>query len=880
MTTTTHRAPPGDQGLLEAALASLRLAEADPRRSLTVAGDVARRARRDGDLEAASVAERARGVAALHLQGTAEATRHLRLAVALGQRADRPAAVTEARLRLAAVLNLAGRPRAALRQIDSALAELTGLEQSRAWAQRGAIELQLDHLERAAGDLERAVPGLRSAGDPMWLKRALANRGLVHARRGRFAAAEADLREALRLNQELGIELSVAFVEQNLGWVHTLAGDVPRALERLDRAEEALRRLGAQVGFLLDDRARLLLSVGLVAEATVAAQEAVLALQRERQTVAVPDARLILARAALLDADPEKAALEAGRAAKDLRRLGRTESAAQARLVMATALFDTGLASRIRLPALRTVAEELERQGWLAESVQARMLVAELESRRGVGDRGRQQLADAARRRGRSPAAVRALAWQAAARLHELDGRPPDALRALRAGLRVLDEQRAGLGGSDLRASTGRRRTQLSAEGLRLAVRTGRAATIFAWAEQGRASQFLLPAVVPQDDPALAASLAALRTAHADVEAARGSGLSPARALGALATAEHQVRRRARRRTAPGTGVRRPVMVTELMGRLGDAALVEYVEMEGDLFAVLVASGTGSWVPLGPAAMTGSLLERLLFGLRRLELGRGEVAARRMLEDTARRLEEVLLLPLAGVIGERPLVVVPTGRLHSVPWSLLPWCQGRAVSVAPSATSWWAASQPEAATGPVVAVAGPGLPGAEREARQVARLYGAAPLVGPAATASAALSAMSGASVVHLAAHGRLHAQHPLFSAVVLHDGPLTAYDLEQVEPPPALVVLSACESGHNAVAFGDELLGLTASLLTRGVRAVVAPLVPVRDDETAPLMAAFHRALRSGVTADVALAEAQRAGADPDLAAAFVCLGGRLALR
>jgi CHAT domain-containing protein len=69
---------------------------------------------------------------------------------------------------------------------------------------------------------------------------------------------------------------------------------------------------------------------------------------------------------------------------------------------------------------------------------------------------------------------------------------------------------------------------------------------------------------------------------------------------------------------------------------------------------------------------------------------------------------------------------------------------------------------------------------------------------------------------VHLAAHGRLAPHNPLFSELTLADGPLFAYDIEQLADAPHTVVLAACESGRSVVCAGDELLGLGAMFLAR----------------------------------------------------------------
>lgn len=107
---------------------------------------------------------------------------------------------------------------------------------------------------------------------------------------------------------------------------------------------------------------------------------------------------------------------------------------------------------------------------------------------------------------------------------------------------------------------------------------------------------------------------------------------------------------------------------------------------------------------------------------------------------------------------------------------------------------------------------------------------------------------MDGAALVHLAAHGRLAAHNPLFSDLLMADGPLVAYDLERMHRTPHTLVLAACESGRSVVCAGDELLGLSAMFLAEGACQLVASVLPVRDAETAPVMTAFHGLIAAGL--------------------------------
>jgi CHAT domain-containing protein len=219
-------------------------------------------------------------------------------------------------------------------------------------------------------------------------------------------------------------------------------------------------------------------------------------------------------------------------------------------------------------------------------------------------------------------------------------------------------------------------------------------------------------------------------------------------------------------------------------------------------------------------------------------------------------------------------VLVPTAALHATPWAELASCTGRPVTVAPSATLWHrcSAASGRRATGQPLLVAGPGLPEAAAEVRELAAAYpDAVCLVGEAATADAVASAFARAELAHFATHGRFRGDNPLFSALDVGDGPLTVYDLEAAGGVPDRLVLSACDSALGAVVAGEELMGLLSTLFTLGTRTVVGSVVPVRDDHTRELMVNLHACLRAGRSPAEALAECQ---AELPSASAFVCFG------
>lgn len=931
-------APPADAALTDVALteaeAALAAVDRDPVSGLPAAERAARRAARAGHAVAASTAERAWGHALLHVGELDNALRHLSRAAAWGARAGRADLTAEARYKLAFAILQRGRPQAALREIDAALPDLTGMAAARARAQRAIVLHVMGRLDESLAEFEVALQVLRRHADLLGVQRMLINRALVHSDRHAFAAAERDLLEAETLARALGRPLTIGLIANNLGLMETLRGDVPAALRHLDRAERIIGAYGAQLGTLHQDRAELLLSVGLTAEAKAAAARAVDAYRRERRSLKVPEVQVLLAQAEILSGDPAAALGHARAALRRFRAQGRREWTELARLSVLSAQRAAGLRPRLPAAVIDVMVATLDAAGWPGAALDAAIVAAQVTAGRRVrhdvrrdarrNDGGPERSGDAragaepaAERRSRTadvaagylsraavasrsrgPALVRARGWYARALQRRAEGDARGVLAAVRTGLRVLDEHASAMGATDLRVHAAAHRADLVALGLEVAFEAGRPDGLLEWSERARASRLPAAPVRPPDDPVLTALLARLRSVTRDLA---GQAAAPAPLLARQADLERRIRDHSRRLAGtPGDAPATPVTPRDLAASLGAWALVEYVRRGADLHVLTVVDGRVGVRRLGTTAEAADLIERLTFAVRRNARpdARPEAlaASAALLDAAAARLDALLLGPLTE-IGDRPLVVVPTGPLHSLPWSLLPSCAGRPVTVAPSATLWHLARTRLApasgadgngngdggagvvAGGGVVAVAGPRLPAAGPEAAAVGAIHDGTVLAGAAASVEAVSAALARAGLAHLAAHGHLSADNPLFSGIALADGPLMAYDVERLPRVPHTLVLAACDSGRSVVRTGDELMGLAVAFLARGTSQLVASVLPIPDAATTPVMVAFHERLAAGGPPAAALAEAQQAvrGDDPRTAAAaagFVCIG------
>jgi tetratricopeptide (TPR) repeat protein len=873
--------------VLRQAEEAVELAQGDPRKARALA--TAALAGADGDQEVIVVARRALGLAARQLQDLASAQTELRTAVRIAERAGLARRAGEARLSLALVLSYLGRQRAAMRAIERAATELRGQDRARLHMQRALLLQRMGRTDEALDGYRRALTGLRRHGDRLWEARLLVNRGLLRAYRGDLAGAADDHRAGRRLAEELGQELMVALIDHNLGFIAGRAGNIPEALAWFDKAEQTYVAQDAPMAVLHADRAELLLAANLVAEAVASARAAVDELARAGNVVELAEARLLLARAELATGAAGDARRAARTARAQFRRQGRD---AWALLAAAVACEAAVAASRPHRPPARLVDEarelaaQLAEAGWEVEAGAARLVAGRLALARGETATARADLALAGTSGRQRPVIQRIQVRQALALLCLVDGDSRAALRHLGAGIRLLEQHRASLGATELRAVAGALGVELTALGLRNALARGRPADVLWWAERSRAVTLRVATVRPPPDPVLAGLLAELRRVAADERAAATQAGDVTPFLARRAAVEQAVRRHTRQVAGSRQAAALPSGGRVAHDALADHMLVEYAVVDGDLLAIVMARRRTTVHPLGPAGPVLAEADAARFALRRLARGasgRAEVAGRAALATGGRVLDELLLAPLHDrVAGDVPLVVVPTGSLHGIPWAAVPSLTGRAVSVAPSAAVWLDARRRPVVGPPdrVVAVAGPGLAAAAAEVAAVARHYPRAQVfTGTAATTANLMSALDGAAVGHVAAHGELRADSPLFSSLLLDDGPLTAYELEGLRRPPPLLVLSSCDAGVTEVRPGDELLGLSSALLAIGARAVVAPVVAVADEASSALMDDLHGHLCAGLgpaeaVARLAAGPARSSSEAFAASMSFVCFG------
>ncbi|GAA4242704.1 CHAT domain-containing protein [Actinomadura meridiana] len=762
----------------------------------------------------------------------------------------------QVRMNLVGLLTARGDVTKALAHVAEAEGILRGPDADRLAANEACALARAGRVDEAHAVAERALPGLRQGHDPAALAGLLTNLGLAQALRGEVAEAEVILGEAVVVGEAAGLRHQTAMSKGNLAFVVARRGDVPRALRLFAECEPYL--VGERWAQCRFDQAEMLIMAGLPGEARPLLAEALDAATANGYGCDIADGFLLLAHAELAAGNAEQCTGAAERARAAFTEQNRTGWTLLAEHILLKARWASGERSAVLLRSAEAAAERLHGGGWSDAADEARIVAARVALSLG---RPAGHLLPLVGRRG-GPASARIAAWHAAALERTARSDHLGAVDAVNEGLRVAEEHADALGALDLRARASGLTADLAQLGLDLA---GSASDLLAVEERRRA--IARPASVrPPKDPKRAAALTALRALSVEHtgRTARGGSASPLSRD--LAELEAEVRSRTRSRPL-GAALAGAVDGAEIAAALQERALVELIAIGPDLHAVTVVGDTFRRHLLGTCDDAVRETGLLRYAVRRLA-GGDDPQALSVLGDAAARLDRWLLAPLRDDLGDRDLVIAPTGALHGLPWAVLPSLVGRPFTIVPSAGAWLRA-QAAGGAGHTVLIAGPGLRHAGREIAALRRLHpGALVLDGDNARAETVLAASDGAGLVHIAAHGEFRQGSALFSRLRLADGPLLVHDLDELSVPPRLVVLSACDIGR--ADEGDAALGMAGVLLALGTATVVASVAPVRDAATPEFMAAFHASLVDGMTPSHALAAVPR----PSDVLGLVCMG------
>lgn len=767
---------------------------------------------------------------------------------------------------LAYVLSETGEHEQAMALYRAALANPTVADHTRGvlHSQLGLILMLRGETAAALDELEAAIPLVEDAGV---YARIHLNRGNVHLQRRQLADALADFERSFTAYREADDEYGVAKAVHNFGYTHFLAGDLVAALQRLGEAYPTFEAEGPVMTAMADqDRAEVLMAAGLHEQGTAALAAAADAYGRRRLYQRRGEAELALARSLVL-VDPAAALTPARDALRRFRRTGAQAWEVRARATLLTAEVEAGGTGPALARRGAELAEELTAQGLRWEAALARIDAARVLIRRADLDGARAVVATIGPVR-RAPITVRLLDRDVRAELAAASGRRAEALRHLRVGLDDLHGWQSSFGSLDLQTGVVGHGTRLGVRGLALAVETRRPEVLFEWSERARMLASRVQPVRAPEDEQIAADLAELREMAADER----------RDHAREAELRQRVRERSWQRRGSGE-VDDPVTIDELTAALDpDTALVAYVVTATTAVALVVTAGRTTWVDLGHRDELDPLLGGLLPDLDMAAADLPDAMGAFVRAELATRLDRLATLlaaPVLDAVGERRVVLTPSGVLAGVPWTLLPGFVGRPITVAQSATAWLARRTTPLRTASAGFVAGPRVARAEDEVRAAAKEWAAATvLAGGEATAAAVSELADHVDVLHVAAHGRHSAENAMFAGVQLVDGPWFGYDIDRLRQVPDVVLLSACEVGRSTVRSGEELIGMATAWLHAGARCVIASAAAINDRAAHDVLVAVHQRLAGGLDPAAALAESVPAATADGAPVPLVCFG------
>lgn len=687
----------------------------------------------------------------------------------------------------------------------------------------GKSRWPLGDAEAALRDYQAALTAFRAVGDQRAVGRTLNSLGPIRLALGDPAAALAGYRDSLAIFRTAKDPLGEATSLSNLGRAQATLGQAEEALAAYDQALALWRRLGRNrdAGKTLANRGELLISLGQAERALDDLGQALPLLAGR------PEAAGVLASRAYLQS-------EAGRTAQ-----------AEADLRQALALQRRTGDRRGEAVTLNGLGLLRQKQGRVAEARQIFEQVVALFAALGDppneaaaltnlgalwADHGEPEAAETAFERAITTLAAsgrrtpETTAWTGLAKARRAQGDLQGALRAAETGLARIESLRTEPESQDLRVSF--------------------------FASQQEAYALAVDLAMDLRDPARALAIN---------ERARARGL-----LDALAAAEAR----------PSVAFA-PLTLKEIQTRTldPDTVLLEYAlgERRSFLWAVS-ADRLNSW-ELPPRAVLEGAAQRAHTALA----SPNRTLARSESEDALAALSRLLLAPAAGSLADHPLVVVPDGALHLVPFAALPdpvfqdgpLLARREVVTVPSASSLAGIRkrrQDAKALGVVAVLADPVFGGSNRfpqlpqtreEARRVLSL--APPgerleALGFAARRELATGgALSRFRVIHFATHAVVDSQNPELSGIALsmvdeagrpRDGFLRSQEIYRLRLRADLVVLSACETALGREVRGEGVVGLTRAFLHAGARRMLVSLWPVEDSATTELMGRFYQGL------------------------------------
>lgn len=785
---------------------------------------------------------------------------------------------------------------------------------------RGVCFETMGRYEDALGSYARSEEYFNALGLTDRIGDVSNNRGIVLTYLGRVTEALEAFESAARIWESEGLHLLQAQTLSNIGEAHLVLGNYTRSLEAYEQARRLFEPLEAVAHkrILLRKNADAYLALNLYPEALSAYREAEVSLRDAG--MADHHARTLWGMGATLIAQSQfaEASTVLAEAAALFKAAGHTPMLCSVMLEQA-ALHDAQGDRALALDTAQQALALVEGDAWPVQRLYASMRVADFL----LPDTEAAEPYLVSSQRLAESLNLPAVNYRVNSRLghlRRLQNRDDEAQMHLDLALSQIEDLRGHLAQESLLSSFLRDKTAAYEDLIELHLARANHENLvqaFSVAERAKSRtlvDLLTGVVTPRmgglDEPGVAATLESLQ---ADLSAAynkmmeAGSETDLAQLRDRAAHLEQEISRfrlqSARAVELGSDQFAQPLAFEGLQSALpADLVLAAYHIIGEEILVFLYYQGKLQVLRhLTRVSVVQELLRRLQTQWDRFRVG-ADFARIHMavMEKSTQRIlgslynELVSALPLESLLGPgTALAIVPHGLLHNVPFHalfdgeryLVDRCE---ILYAPSATVLALCQQRLISIPGRALVAGVTdelIPAAVAETRDVASKLAesgieTATLMDEAATLAAVQTLALDRDLLHFACHGLFRADNPMFSALKLQDGWLTAADVMQMDLTDTLVTLSACESGRGTVLQGDEVIGLPRAFLGAGAAAVVVSLWVVQDETTRALMTDWYQRLSEGLGRAAALRAAQQSMREqyphPYYWAPFILIGGR----
>lgn len=322
-------------------------------------------------------------------------------------------------------------------------------------------------------------------------------------------------------------------------------------------------------------------------------------------------------------------------------------------------------------------------------------------------------------------------------------------------------------------------------------------------------------------------------------------------------------------------------------------ALIEYVINDSSLFIFSITSGN---IDIQITSVDSTFYQNLEYLLHTL-YSKGILEEDNMtfggFTDASFNLYNILMKPVTNLLTGKDLIIIPDERLSYLPFEVLltslpqnqePYknlqflIKDHAIGYSYSATLLSDTRSRKRKQGKGLVAFAPSyplndytspfpdpkayitrdslinLPHVREEAEYISNLFGGELFLDNLATESGFKSMASKYKLIHLAMHGLMDEENPMFSKLVfaqsedsLDDGYLYTYEIYNLNLNAQLAVLSACNTGAGRLVRGEGLMSMARGFYYAGCPGIITTRWSVNDKSSAEIMKRFYDYLAEG---------------------------------